>query len=367
MHVRPLAVSRLLSVAVAGLCLGASPAALAVSPGVTFLAIPSRTDMTYDNSSHVLYVTAGSSLIRYNVATATYLPAVNLGGSLTTIDLSPDRTTLAVGDSSSNSTQNWVHLVNAATGAHAPVLFDKAFAEGGTYSVAYDSAGKLLVTSNYNGSGWVPLRKYDPVTNTAAVIGNPRQSSMLAPSADRNTIGLVEANISSGPLDRYSAGTATLQGYAGTGWFTFEVATSRNGSQFAVPTYGGTFMYNYPSTTAAATIGTYADNGPIGAVYSPNSDVVYFSWYNWNHASDEIRAYSTSTFQLLNTWHVGGTFDWVGNGALNEGRLKISPDGSLLFATVDGGVAIVPVPEPSGALLLALAAVGLVRRRRRGD
>ena len=50
------------------------------------------------------------------------------------------------------------------------VSFVRNFGEGGTFSVAYGNDGKLLVTSKYEGSGWVPLRIYDPSTGEVTTL-----------------------------------------------------------------------------------------------------------------------------------------------------------------------------------------------------
>jgi hypothetical protein len=357
---------RVIAVASLMLLSWATPSHAALSTGVTFLPIPGRRDMAYDGAHHILYVTAGASLVRYDVAAKQFLTPVTLGGTLQCIAISPDGRTLAVADAASTAANTWIHQYDIASGTDTLVNFTKASGESGTYSVAYGSDGKVLVTSGYAGSGWAPLRRYDPVAGTSTTIGNPRQNTMLSASGDRNTIAMVEANISSGPLNRYSVATGQVTQGAGTGWFVFEVGTSRDGSQYAVPTYNGTYVYD-SQFQQVAKVGTYASNGPIGVAYSPTADVVYFSWYSWQTASDEVVAYSTTTFAPIESFHVGGQFNWIGNGALGEGRLKTSDDGRLLFATVDDGVSIINVPEPHAAGLSAAAAAGfaLLRRNRR--
>jgi len=72
---------------------------------------------------------------------------------------------------------------------------------------------------------------------------------MLTPSADRNTIAIAEANISSGPITDYDVLTKSFAGGVSTNWFTFEVAVDRDGDKFVVPTYGGALVYNKTGTT----------------------------------------------------------------------------------------------------------------------
>ena len=306
-------------------------------------------------------------MLRYNVATNQQLPSWSLGGNLLGIDLSPDGKTLAIADSSETGTNNWIHQVDVTTGVDTKKLFPLSFSEGGTYSVAYGSDGQILITSLFNGSGFTPLRRYDPAIDTTSIIlGNPSSPGMVSASADRNTIGYIEGDISSGPLHQYDVRSGTLSPETRTDWFTFEVGVSRDGSQFAVPTYDGMFLYN-SRLQKLATIGDYANDGPISVAYSPNSDVMYVAWYSFGF-SNEVRAYSTTDFRLLATWNVNGQFNWVGNGAYDEGRIKTSADGSLVFVTVDNGVSIIPVPEPTtgGLAIAGLLAVAGTRRKGRG-
>ncbi len=72
----------------------------ASTAGVSLVSInaPDRVDMVYSSGQGVLFITSGSSILRYNVKTRSFLSAIDLGGSLNGIDLSPDGTTLAVAD-----------------------------------------------------------------------------------------------------------------------------------------------------------------------------------------------------------------------------------------------------------------------------
>src|SRR5262249_25431080 len=138
----------------------------------------------------------------------------------------------------------WIHLIDLTTGTNRTAFFPRAFYEGGTYSVAYGIDGAILVSGTFEGSGWVPLRLYDPATEDVRNIASINQSSMLTASGDRKYIAIEESNISSGPVDRYSVGLQQIVNGSGTGWFNYEVGINKDGSQVAAPTYGGTFIFN---------------------------------------------------------------------------------------------------------------------------
>jgi hypothetical protein len=303
----------------------------------SFITAPSRVDMVHDSQRDRLYITSGSSILRYDLRTGTFLTPIQLSGALKGIDISPDNKLLAVADTTRGSDTLWMHLVDLSNDTSRKVSFTREFGEGGSFTVAFGADGAALVSSTYEGSGWVPMRRYDPATNTTQTLASVRQNTMLTSSADGSVIGFAESNSSDGPFGRYLVADRTLlrkSGYTyGTSWFNYEIGVARNGSQYAVPTYGGTFIHDN-TLTRYATIGQYAGPQPIGVVYHPTSDIVYFAFAKTN----EVRAYDTNTLQQIGSYNFEYTFDHPGNYAFTQGRLKISRDGSLLFATVGNGI-----------------------------
>jgi len=318
-----------------------------------FIPAANRVDMVHDAARHLLYITNGDSVLRYDLVAGVFLTPFQLGGQLKGIDLSPDGNTLLVADKSYTGDLTsypavgtiWIDVVNLTTGASRKALFPRSFYEDGTFTVAFGADGRALVTSSFGGSGTVPMRLYDPTTDTATTVATVTQDTMLAASADRNVIGFAESNNSGGPFGTYKVSDGTVAGNSyvnGTGWFNYEIGVSRNGSQLAIPTYGGTFFYDAHLARNSAVIGTYAGAQPIGVVYSPVADRVYFPLAT----TSQIRAYDTTTFQQVAAYDFGDTFQSNGNFAFVNGRLKMSRDGALLFATVTGGVRYLDMGEP---------------------
>ncbi|HYG82448.1 MAG TPA: hypothetical protein VD861_18780, partial [Pyrinomonadaceae bacterium] len=304
----------------------------------TLIPAPSRVDMVYDSARDTLYITSASSVLRYRIGTNSFLTPIELGGNLSGIDLSPDGNTLAVADKTRSATEVWIHLVDLTSGVSRKVTFPRAFYEGGTFTVAFGSDGAVLVTSTFEGSGWVPMRRYDPATGATSVVASMvSQNSMLAPSGDGGVVGFAESSSSSGPFGRYRVYDGNLlrkSGYTdGTSWFNYEMGANRNGTQYALPTYGGTFICD-ADLRKIRTVGQYAGPQPIGVVYHPAIDVVYFAWAG----STQVRAFETTSFTQVDAYDFEHSFTNTGNTAFTQGRLKISRDGSLLFATVNGGV-----------------------------
>jgi DNA-binding beta-propeller fold protein YncE len=142
-----------------------------------FVQVPGRVDVAYDVQRHVLYVSAGEYLQRYDIATGAMLTPLHLGGLPYGLDISADGKTLAAANLAHDATGNFVDLVDLETQSGQRRNFAIDPYEGGTYTVAFDNQGKLLVSSTFNGSGWVPLRKLDPATGA---VGDRRRQARQA-------------------------------------------------------------------------------------------------------------------------------------------------------------------------------------------
>ena len=138
-----------------------------------------------------------------------------------------------------------------------------------------------------------------------------------------------------------------------------------DGIHISVPTYHGTYLYD-DMWNNLGVLGVYAGEQPIGVVYHPVEDLAYYPWAE----TQLIYVYDTTTNTSIGSYDFEYVFGHPGNGAFNEGRSKISRDGSLLMVSVGGGVrylrmydalsaqdVAVPVEEPQdqiGSLLLQI-------------
>jgi len=310
-----------------------------------FVAAANRIDMAFDDLRCVLYITNGNELVRYDNKNQTVLAPLPLGTDLKGIAVSPDYSMLAVADDATSGTDNMVFLVDLETNAVTTLTFTRVGLESGTFSVAFAGDGQLLISSDFGGSGNVPLRLYDPASNTTTTVATIRQRSMLAASADGSVVGFEESNSSGGPFGRYRTSDGNVLAGPGTSAFNYEIGVARDGSQYAFPTFGGCDIYD-GSFTFVTTIGSSSTDHPIGIVYHPTMDLVYAAW----SGTSDIHELDTATFTLQNTYATGTAFNHPGNFGYVEGRLKISADGSKLFCTVDNGVQIITLGncQPQG-------------------
>jgi plastocyanin len=298
-------------------------------PPPTLIAAPSRVDMVYDAGRDIVYITSGSTVLRYQLASDSFLTPIQLSGNLMGVDISPDGNTLLVADSSASSSNVWVHVINLNTGQTNRAFFPIAFGESGTFAVAFGGDGAALVSSRFAGSGWVPLRRYDPASGQVTIISSlVNQDSMVSSSGDGTTIIVAESNNSGGPMDLYDVASRKIIKTGGTQVYNYECAASLDGSLFAIPTYFGNYIYDR-AFNQITNIG-----GPIGAAFHPAADAVFFPFAGTTY----VEAYSTTTWQMLAQYDFQYTFNSPGNHAFNNGRIRISPDGQVIFVTVSGGV-----------------------------
>ncbi|MEJ2158607.1 MAG: hypothetical protein P8X96_25050 [Desulfobacteraceae bacterium] len=298
-----------------------------------FISAPNRKDMVYDDIREIIYISDGPEVLRYSTSTDAFLPSFTLGGNLNGMSLSPDGNVLAVADTVAGATTNHVYLVDLQSGLSEIVEFPLDLSEGGTWTVTYGDDGLLLITSMYNGSGWVPMRRYDRAADTYDILPDVRQNTMLSASGDATKILYAEDNSSSGPVGSYDVASRSFSPGTTIGWFTFEVASNRNGTHISVPTYGGTFLFDN-AWNSLGVLGTYAGPQPIGVVYHPVEDLAYYPW----SGSQLVYIYDTNTNTSVGSFDFENAFVHTGNSAFVAGRSKISRDGSLLMVTVDGGV-----------------------------
>jgi 5-hydroxyisourate hydrolase-like protein (transthyretin family) len=308
------------------------------------LSVPNRTDVCYDTQRSLLYISAGDEVLRYDVNAGEYLEPFVLGGQLAGMDISPDGSTLAVADTTYvGAAWHWppdpnpdntsrIHLVDLDTGDVDVRQLWRDYGETGTWMVAWDANGLLLVTSQLSGSGWTPLRRYDPDTGGFTELTSVRQNAALSASGDRQKIAFIEPNISSGDWGVYDAASGTITGGPGTSFFNYEVAANRNGTLFGVPC--GTFrVFN-------GALAQLRDAGPSsGGKFSPSEDILYTP----QPGSGIINAYDTNTWELLGTYDAECSFGaytigWTGAGTFAWPRMSIADNDKFIAVTVPGGV-----------------------------
>ena len=293
-----------------------------------FISAMGRKDMVYDAGRNTLYITEGPNVLRYHLGSNAFLSPFACGGSLCGIDLSPEGNLLAVADTAGSGAEGWIDLIDLRDSTISKVRFGCG---GGTFSTAFGADGAVLVTST---AQWGPLLRYDPATRTSSEIQIPdirriTGSTMLAASFGRRTIAYAQAGISSGAFGKDDVLGRTVVPGRGTSACNYEVGISRDGTQMALPLGNGTMIIGSDPRTVGNN-----EAKPVGVVYHPTRDVVFFSWMG----SSQVRAFATGSYEPVAEFETGQDFVWNGLHAFVQGRLRISTDGALLFCTVNDGV-----------------------------
>ncbi|MEO0422563.1 MAG: hypothetical protein AAF184_09530 [Pseudomonadota bacterium] len=316
--------------------------ALAIPAHANGLFIPAegRVDALADGRSGIVYISSDSGeILRFDLLSNMFLDPVAVGGEPRGLTLSPDgRTLVSADDRIESDVSNWIHVIDTATGTFETIRFDLAFGESGTHTAAFVDDDTLLISSEFSGSGWVPLRQLTLSSGDVTTLASVRQRTMLATSADRSVVAYAESNISSGEFGLYDVADGTFN-ESGTGAFNFEVGVSRDGAQIAVPSFSGMRLFD-PVFNEVGILGDSGVELPIGVAYSPVADLLYTAW---SGADASVQVHDVDTLQQVAVIDEGLGLDWIGNFPFREGRLRISGEGALLTVTMDGGVTVYPV------------------------
>ena len=359
-------------------------------------------DFSLHAASNTLYIAASDGVVlRYDLTTGMYLDPITLGGTLSSLDVSADGTTLYVGQRDllvpgdptdfDRGGTGAILRVDLATGGVTNLTYTTTFGEGGVTDVAVGQ-GTALATTRYLGSGWTPLRQIDTATGAVSINpngpdgpgGQVRGGSFLQASSSDRYILLTENNISSYPISIYD----TLEGrfVAATdnravpqlpGFADGVVAISEEAGLVAVQSFDGRIVFldldlNF---VAEVTLPDFVFEG--GVAFSADGSLLYALYdESFGVGQDALFAFDTLTFEIAFEqaldFDLLEFFDQFGPGNL----LTVNPnDGSLIIDQETAFVILQPlltsalaVPIPAAILLFGPTfAIGVGARRRRSD
>jgi len=363
------------AISIACMSIGLASTAFAQSGAQGFIYTGGKADMAYDAQRGIVYISGTDDVRRYDIAHQAYLDPIHVGpltvgadvGTRTVgLDISPDGSTLAIGlpdRAYSRAMASYVGMVDLNNNQLSMVeLHRYDYYEGGTNRVVFDSAGNLLISSA--GFGSQVLRRYDPVSGSAGILGWLSEDSHLAASANHEVIGIAET-LSNGPWGYYHTGDlgyssqhGTYNG--GTYWDNQAVAVSPDGGQFAIITSAGLLLGD--KDQLAFRMGEYGGTIPLGVAYSPVNGHLLIPLSETNY----IGEYDAQTLEELHRYEVPGQFggdSWP----FHDGYTKVASDGSYVFSFLDDGIAYVALVPELATLwqtLLGLAVIAGVRHLR---
>lgn len=343
-------------------CLAYSSKGLA---GSQLISVTDRKDHVYDQAQGVLYISTSSGEIeRYDTSSGQLLTPWNVGVNLLGIDITPDGQSLYVAEGQTGATSGVVRKVSTSNGAVSNIFYNLTSGEAGAFDIKIGNSGKGLVTTQFAGSGWVPLRELVTATDTLTIradapgsgFSEVRQNTQINRGGDRSLMFMTESNISNGPILTYDSESDSFPSNTTTGssLSSAQSTVNRNGQLIAIEAGGGLSILN-PSLSTAQILGAF----DAGIVFSPKFDLLYAA----SSSSDEIAVLETATWSEVNRFAIGEN---VGtSSSMDDGVMSMSDDGLKLFMSTNQGVRVFDVPEPSTLPLLALGGLFLRRRRQR--
>jgi hypothetical protein len=295
-------------------------------------------DAVFDDERCRLYVTtAGGTIVRHWLEENRSDGLLDVGTGLRGLDLSPNGEFLVAANATTvweGSQRTRIHVVELDTESVRELTFPVLGYESGTQTPVFVDDATVFVSSVAPSWGYGPLRRVDIREGGSSVVAEQTRNLLLATTADRQQVAVAEPGNWNGLFGWYPAdgGSGFVQS---TNASVSGVAVSRDGARFALPSSNGLSIYD-ENLYLVATLNKDWSSQPVGAVYSPDSDVLYVSW----GGATSIDAYDALTLEPLFTVDDGMAF---GYSSFGPGRLRISQDGRLLLALVSGGVMTYPV------------------------
>jgi hypothetical protein len=183
---------------------------------------PSPRDLIFDPHRNLLYIsTANGTLERYDLTAHELLSPFDVGTSLYGMDITLDGQWLYVTEDEIDNPNGlaFLHKVNLNNGNVTDLAYQKdSVTEGGSWDIKITPYEIALLTASFNGSGYVPLRQLDLLTDEISIRADApgsmpqnavSQDTMIYCGTDRSLFLLTEANSSNGPAFTYDCATDT--------------------------------------------------------------------------------------------------------------------------------------------------------------
>ncbi|MBV1691748.1 calcium-binding protein [Novosphingobium sp. G106] len=308
--------------------------------------------MVFSPDGSKLYVSSGGTVTAYSVAsgavTATWAVGTQLGG----MDVSTDghylvATELTYGPTVSSTDNPWgtardvsVYRLDLTTGVTTTFTTKAEGYDANFFDASFTSTGKVLLTQNFLGSGWMPLTTLDFTTGTfTRDTSSFAQDGTLTATANKSEILHLPSNISDAPLfihDASGAVIASHQGYADnvSGYNGGVQAISSSGNLIVqgvgLNVYDGSLHYIrslqrfYPEFTNVT-----------GLAFSPDDSKLYLLDAN----AREVFVLNTADWSVAGGYSVGSEVNQAGQSFGDS--LRVSSNGRYLSVTGPTNVQII--------------------------
>jgi hypothetical protein len=308
------------------------------------IAVPDRVDHVFDPTRGILYISTSSGRIqRYHVPTQLLLRPFRVGADLRGLDITPDGEWIYATEYAHGPDRGVLHKVSAANGTVSNIPFPRyALSEGGGWDVSIGAYDRGLTTTDYEGSGLVPLRTLilptDKLVKRRDI--NPEnelitERSLLTRGANRSIIFLQESNTTGGFIHSYETASNTFVAHAETGMLldTSAAAVSGDGALVAMEMPGWVAVFD--SRFHLVEVLNVASGGLL---FDPARDRLFVAEVN----RDQIVAYDTSAWSATAQWDVGEDI-FGGNYYEFQGVMSATLDGNTVFLSTDSGIRVIDV------------------------
>ena len=327
---------------------------------ITASSIPNMSAITgavQDPNSDLLYIASSSGYIfTWNETTQSVVSSFKVGSPLSSIDISADGKTLAVGEYSGNlneyagSPTTSVGLLTLSSHSlQTLTLAQTSTEEGGVVGVGWDVNGNLLVATD---GQWIPYH-FIPAGaqsfGSAIVPGSSPLSSasFIETTPDHRYVLALEGNITGAWLELYDAQAgqiaAQTAGYQ-LGTDGFNVGTGDINDYvglIADIVNGSVLVLNFSLQHAT---GPATSDDIIGAHFNASGSTLYL----WDATSQSILSYDTTTWQETGSIPVSVIAEQPSGGPLQpSGRMSLSEDGRYLTLLTGSGFDTIDLSNPT--------------------
>ena len=319
--------------------------------------IASSGKFVFDEVSNVLFSIGAGRVTRWDATNGQFLSAIEIGANLAGIAISPDGRYLLVGaadlvPATGGGSSVALFRIDLTTMARTTITTPPAFYEGGVADIVIDADGFALFTTQFLGSGWTPLRRFDvaaetPTMSNVTGVADVRGGTAMIRSPNGEFVLVLESNISNAPFALYSASqdriiaTSDLYRIDRSG-FNDGRGDVSNVGDIAIITYNTFVIYDRDLNvvrdfTSRQSAGSIAD-----AQFSADGRFLYVL----NVGSDVLEVIRVSDWSLSHSVPLGVDLHPTGNGSIYNG-LDLIDDGALLLLTTAVGVRVIDLAYAS--------------------
>ncbi|MQP65585.1 hypothetical protein GE253_09530 [Niveispirillum sp. SYP-B3756] len=294
--------------------------------------LPGIAGMVYDGKRDLIYFTTRTGTVeRWSPTEQKFLSAVKLGGTLADLDITADGSYLLVAQSNTTAVtvsdvwwndryKDTIHRINLDTLKVQDLNFLVEGAERGVYDIAIAGSDTALVTTDFSGSGWNPLRWFDadanafitqPVTTSQGGNVSIRHSSYLIPSENNRYTLILEADTSNAQMQLYDAQAGTI--VSSGDLYAFNSSGFNNGSGDISEARGLAFNLGYVfdfKFSLAKNLGTqgyysgeFSSTGNYLFAQRTSGEVVIMDTHSWMpvgiFAVDDTAEIKTGSLELM--------------------------------------------------------------------